>query len=227
MTTEPDELDGTDDQSGIANPMGLEKREAWEASRKKRGWDQLVDEALADVESRLRRFESCGDGTGTELAEAYAVDGGKPLTLCLVIRPYKIDEGGYTRGIRTVTRHELRLLGLLELPREAGQALIRPESLSDKIVEAFKPKEVDFHESPVFSKRYYVLATDEPALRSTIKPPALDVLGSRADLFAEISGRDLIVAWPSVPSLETLDEPVSFFAELANAVGLAPSAPYR
>jgi hypothetical protein len=192
------------------------------------GWVQHVGPSFDEVEARLGRFESCSEETGTRLAEAYAVDEGAPHTLCLVRRPYRAESGGYARGYSsTVTVHETRLLGLFALPAEAGQVLIRPESITDKIVEMFKRHEVDFDDSPRFSSRYYVLATDEAALREAMTPKALDILGERTDLFAEIHGRDMVVAWPAVPDPDDIEEPADFFADLAEAIGVERAAPYR
>jgi hypothetical protein len=197
-------------------------------------WDALEDEVsrvqhsaekLETLGASLRRFDSFADQDSSHLLDVWQVFGeGPPFELCLVTRPYMVPEG---RAMTLVTRYECRMLGFFELGSAVGRALIRPESIGDKLLEIFRRREVDFPECPDFCGSYYVLASDEAALREGFPQPLLEHLGSRKDLFIEIVERHMLVLWPSVVSSDSVRESVGYFTGLALALAPMSSGPYR
>ncbi|RYD70235.1 MAG: hypothetical protein EOP55_22595 [Sphingobacteriales bacterium] len=66
-----------------------------------------------------------------------------------------------TEGKRGDIEHsDLQLWGSVKLKKDFGHVLIRPENLSDKLLELVKPTEIDFPEDKLFSQMFYVVAND-------------------------------------------------------------------
>jgi hypothetical protein len=199
--------------------------EAWAALADDYGRLQSSAHKLEELNERFRRFDSFADSESIIFIDVWQVHGeGPPFELCLVVRPYTSPEG---RAMTPMTRYECRMLGLLELASDAGRALIRPESIGDTLLELFRRREVDFPECPDFCGSYYVLASAESALREVLPQAALDLLGSRKDLFIEIVERDLLLLWPSVIRAQSVMEAADFLTDLALALAPASSGPYR
>lgn len=199
--------------------------EAWAELEEEVGRVQYPAEKLEVVRERLLRFDSCADTSSYHLFDVWQVYGeGPPFELCLFARPYTVPEG---RAMTPVTRYECRMLGLLELGEDVGRVLIRPESIGDKILELFRRREVDFPECPDFCGSYYVLATDEAALREGLPGAALEHLGSRKDLFIEIVERDMLLLWSEVIGAKSVLEATGFFSALALALAPTSASPYR
>jgi hypothetical protein len=199
---------------------------AWEATGAELQRHHLTEIALEDAESRLRGIELFEERAGIFLLDAWSVShGGPDLQLCLLVRPFKTPEqkGGI---IETVTKYECHMAGLFSLRRDLGRVLMRPETFGDKLLEIFRPREVDFDECPQFSDRYYVLASDEERLRQHIPPSALDHLGTRRDLLIEISGTDMVVLWPQAIGRSSSQEACRFFIELVERLA-SSTGPYR
>lgn len=84
--------------------------------------------------------------------------------------------------------HAVHALAVIDICRDLGRVLIRPETFGDKALELFSRREIDFDDHPSFSSRYYVLATDEALLRQHANREFLDAVASRRDLVVEING---------------------------------------
>jgi hypothetical protein len=56
--------------------------------------------------------------------------------------------------------HEYQTWGLVYLKHDFGRVMIRPETLTDKILELIHPIELDFAEDKAFSDTFYVLVND-------------------------------------------------------------------
>ena len=88
-------------------------------------------------------------------------------------------------------RCETYPLVVVELNRDYGQAVMRPERLADKVAELFSRNEVDFEEHPQFSRRYYVLSEDETVLRNAVTWEFLNTISLYSGLVIEIRGKTL------------------------------------
>lgn len=60
----------------------------------------------------------------------------------------------------TFDQHEYQVWGLTYLKHNFGRALIRRETLTDKILELIHPLELDFKEDKAFSDTFYVVVND-------------------------------------------------------------------
>jgi hypothetical protein len=199
--------------------------ESWSALDGAYQREQLSAEALEQLRERLSTFDSLADPESAFLLDAWRVQGEhSPFLLCLVTRQWASQEG---RSMTTVIHHECRMIGLFELGAEAGQAVMSPESLGDKILELFRRREVDFPESPEFCSRYYVLSNDEAGLRAALPKALLDHLGSRRDLFIEVVGRYMLMPWSTVVGPEAVLEACDFYSHVAARLQPTDRGPYR
>jgi hypothetical protein len=71
---------------------------------------------------------------------------------------------------------QLCLYGHLQLNRDHGVALIRPETLRDKVNEWGNRVEIDVESHPKFSKNYYVLAQDKELFRRSLTPELMEFI---------------------------------------------------
>lgn len=79
--------------------------------------------------------------------------------------------------------------GYLQLKDSYGRALIRPETIRDKIEEFFQPVEIDFEQHPNFSKKYFVIAANKKDFTAKIegKPQLLEVLDNHTNTYLEFN----------------------------------------
>ena len=93
------------------------------------------------------------------------------------------------------TTGEYQTWCVLPLKRNYGHVLIKTETILDKILELVHPIEIDFKDDLEFSKKFYVVATDELLARSLLSSQFRKSLNTLAekDLWVEIRGNNLIV----------------------------------
>jgi hypothetical protein len=108
-------------------------------------------------------------------------------------------------GNKVVKQHyaEWEFVGLSTLAHDFGQVYIRPELIRDKINELFDPTEIDFDFDKAFSKKYFVLATDECKVRTSVTPEFLSVIRKHEDLEVEIQGKAVMVRLKKPVSVES------------------------
>lgn len=90
---------------------------------------------------------------------------------------------------------EFHCWGSVVLKKDFGHVLIKHETLSDKIQDFIRPIELDFPEDKLFSKKFYVLASDKLKAEMAISASFRELLLSleQNDLFVEIIGQQLII----------------------------------
>jgi hypothetical protein len=93
------------------------------------------------------------------------------------------------------TSKEYQTWCVLALNRGYGHILIKSETMFDKIHELVHPIEIDFKDDPEFSKKFYVLASDELMARSFLNLRFRNCLKQlkEKDLWIEVSLDKLIV----------------------------------
>jgi hypothetical protein len=95
-----------------------------------------------------------------------------------------------------ITEHyEYQTWALAYLKHDFGRVLIRPETLTDKIIELIHPVELDFKEDKAFSDTFYVLISNyEKALAGINRDFRNAVMDVRCDDFAiEIVEHTLLI----------------------------------
>lgn len=84
---------------------------------------------------------------------------------------------------------------VLPLSRDYGHVLIKTETFFDKLLEVVHPIEIDFSDDLEFSKKFYVLASDELLARTLLTSHFRNCLKGlqEKDLWLEVSVNKLIV----------------------------------
>jgi hypothetical protein len=73
------------------------------------------------------------------------------------------------------------------------QFTLKPEGLFQKIGELFGAKDIDFEDSPVFSKKYQLKSAFEEETRTTFHKEIRDFLSEKASYSIEGNGSDLLI----------------------------------
>lgn len=201
--------------------------DGWKAFTESTSGAQCAHAELELIEARVRRLEPYRARERVHLLDAWRVDVVPPFSICLLIGSYEAMGVGVGGIPQQWTDFADRLGGLFELPSPAGEALFRPETMVDKLSELLRRTEVDFDESPAFSKRYFVPASDEAKLRQAMSKEVLDHIATHRGLTVDILDRDMLVAWPEGISKRTVLEAVPFFTELARFIPAPSVSPYR
>lgn len=84
---------------------------------------------------------------------------------------------------------------LIDLKKDYGKALIRPETFGDKVFEVLIPQEIDFPEHPGFSDKYYFY-TDEDnkeKTRAAMTPEILEAIYQYDELVIQIVRNIMLV----------------------------------
>lgn len=90
----------------------------------------------------------------------------------------------------------LYFLGYLKLKNDFGIALIKPETLADKVSELFEPVEIDFPSHPLFSFKYYVLARDRETFRQMVTPGLMAFMQKQSGLQLEFRHNQCLFRMP-------------------------------
>jgi len=91
------------------------------------------------------------------------------------------------------TISDYELIGLAVLKKKYGRVLIKPETLEDKINDLFSHVDIDFDFDKEFSKKYYVIATNESLFRNSISTQFIETIRDVKGLEIEINDNILIV----------------------------------
>jgi len=125
--------------------------------------------------------------------------GNKLNAFTLTLVEYGIE---YINARRTIasgaTEYHLYLVGHLELNKDFGISLIRPESIKDKVLEMFLPVEIDFAEAPEFSSKYYVLSNDKEKFINSVSPTLMRYLLDVEGLEIEFRNRECLFRFEGV-----------------------------
>jgi hypothetical protein len=107
---------------------------------------------------------------------------------------------------------------LAYLKKNFGRVLIRPETLTDKILELIHPIELDFADDKAFSNTFYVLVNDrqkaEVAIDSNFRKVVMDV--RERDFVIEIINHTLIIGNRKSVSPENAEYLAEFVARIAS-----------
>lgn len=143
---------------------------------------------------RIAAFETVREFEAAGVADAWTIGPpGRDFQLGVLKGLWTVRELRRIHHARTVYTRERQhcecyCFVFLRLPWNLGRVLIRPESLTDKVLDLFVRQDKDFAFSPGFSRRYYVLTAGEDRFSSAVSAPFLDAIGARKKLWIEING---------------------------------------
>jgi hypothetical protein len=193
-------------------------QEFWESLKRSFQVSRSSKVVRDSTAASLRRFETFRDYEDITLMDSWMVSDGTAKTeLCFVMTVATISVGGKysVRNVREETRWPAVVL---RLPTDFGSVLIRPETIVDKMMELFSSSEIDFDEHPEFSRRYYVLVSDETKARLGFKMPLLDAFNAEDDLRVEIHGDLLLARIQEPPSEDVVHRLARLGCALARSV---------
>jgi len=123
------------------------------------------------------------------------------------------------KGHIHITEHvEYQVWALAYLKKDFGRVLIRPETLTDKLIEIIHPVEIDFKEDKAFSDTFYVLVNDhEKAVTGIDRNFRNAVMDVRDDDFViEIVEHTLLIGSTKPISAEKAIHLAEFIEQVAN-----------
>lgn len=165
---------------------------------------QLKDESRQDLNESLGAFDILEAFEPIYFIDAIQIaSNGKHLNLCLLsINSNSL--GPQISGLREQSQVEYAIVAYLQLKKNYGHVLMRPELLSDKISELFRKVEIDFNDQPEFSKNYFVLSEEEDLFTKTVSDTFLNTIGRHKGLFIEISNDQMILTFKKGLSRESI-----------------------
>jgi hypothetical protein len=95
-------------------------------------------------------------------------------------------------------QNELHLIGVKKLSKNYGEIEIRPEKIKDKINELIHPTEIDFEEFPKFSRKYFMLASNQELAKDFASKERIRAIENHKDLFIEIRGNLFIAKFARI-----------------------------
>ena len=101
----------------------------------------------------------------------------------------------HSRGRYISIESNLFLVAFKMLKQDMGLILIRPETLEDRLNELFNRKELDLEQHPVFSKKYYFLASDKNKALGWARPPIVEAIGAMDQLSLEVNGNYVLATF--------------------------------
>ena len=167
------------------------------------------------IESLKTKFENCILKKLTESEEEMIVnnlscfDSFENYSMAVLSEAVEITKNGNSsyllllnlqttiKGVRipqnesTISDYEL--IGLAVLKKKYGRVLIKPETLEDKINDLFSHVDIDFDFDKEFSKKYYVIATNESLFRNSISTQFIETIREVKGLEIELNDNILIV----------------------------------
>lgn len=158
-------------------------------------------ELTGHIDFHLKNFEVFKHYDDVIVRDSYVIKQGSSDCYVLFLEvTYRVD-GGRT-GCHY--RREYHTLALAYLKKDFGRVMIRPETLTDKLLELIHPIELDFAEDKAFSDTFYVLVNDHQkavnAIDRNFRNVVMDV---RTDNFViEVINHTLIIGNKQPVSLE-------------------------
>lgn len=156
---------------------------------------KLRIELTGDIDFHLEDFEVFKDCAGVNVRGSYVIKNARTDCYVLFVEIHKVKMDGNTRSSRLYDYYDYQSWALAYLKKDCGRALIRPETLTDKLIELVHPVELDFDDDKAFSDTFYVLVNDrykaESAMNRDFRNVVMDV--RHEDVIIEIAGHTLII----------------------------------
>lgn len=174
-------------------------------------------EHTGNIDFHLEDFEVFKDCDNVNVKGSYVIKNARADCYLLFVEIHKVKKDGNTRSPSLYNYYEHQSWALAYLKKDCGRALIRPETLADKLIELVHPVELDFEGDKAFSDTFYVLVNDrykaESAMNRDFRNVVMDM--RHEDLVIEIIGHTLIIGHRKPIMPETTVKLAEFVARLA------------
>ncbi|HEY4196428.1 MAG TPA: hypothetical protein VGM63_12885 [Mucilaginibacter sp.] len=149
-------------------------------------------ELTGHIDFHLENFELFKHYDDVIVRDSYVIKQGSSDCYILFLEvTYRVDGG----RVGCHYRREYHTLALAYLKKDFGRVMIRPETLTDKLLELIHPIELDFAEDKAFSDTFYVLVNDHQkavnAIDRNFRNAVMDV--REKDLVIEVVNHTLII----------------------------------
>ena len=110
--------------------------------------------------------------------------------------------------------------GIMNLSKDCGHVLIKPETMLDKVHELIHPIELDFTDDPEFSRKFYTLSEDKTktALNLTLSFREAIKTITIPDFIVEILGNTLIIGNEKPMEDESAEAFAGFLTRIVNTL---------
>src|ERR1700761_5981445 len=151
-------------------------------------------ELTGNIDFHLENFEVFRECTDVKLVGSYVIKNARTDCYVFFVQIHKVKKGSSLTPAR-YDYYEYQVWTLAYLKKDFGRALIRPETLADKLIELIHPVELDFSEDKAFSDTFYVLVNDrrkaEMAMDRNFRNVVMDM--RHEDMVIEIIDHTLII----------------------------------
>ena len=174
-------------------------------------------EHTGDIDFHLEDFEVFKDCDNVNVKGSYAIKNARTDCYILFVEIHKIKRSG-TKLPERYDDYEYQSWALAYLKKDCGRALIRPETLADKLIDLVPPVELDFDDDKAFSDTFYVLVNDrykaESAMSRDFRNVVMDM--RHEDVVIEIINHTLIIGHRKPIMPETTLKLAEFIVRLAS-----------
>jgi hypothetical protein len=122
------------------------------------------------------------------------------------LRPSKFHSGDYS---------DLQWIGFIKI-NKCPRIFIKPESISDKIMDLFMKLEIDFRFHPEFSRNYYVITDNKKEASTKINRQFCNSVNKLKDAFVEIKDEYLMIKFKKDSPFKKVRIIASFLEEINN-----------
>jgi len=170
-------------------------------------------EHTGNIDFHLEDFEVFKDCDNVNVKGSYVIKNARTDCYILFVELHKIKRSG-TKLPEQYNYYEYQSWALAYLKKDCGRALIRPETLTDKLIELIHPVELDFDDDKAFSDTFYVLVNDrykaESAMDRNFRNVVMDM--RHEDVIIEIINHTLVIGYQKPITPETSAKLAEFVA---------------
>jgi hypothetical protein len=174
-------------------------------------------EHTGDIDFHLEDFEAFKDCNSVNLKGSYVIKNARTDCYILFVEIHKVKRTS-SKPPQLYDYYEYQSWALAYLKKDCGRALIRPETLADKLIELVHPVELDFDDDKAFSDTFYVLVNDrykaESAMNRDFRNVVMDM--RHEDVVIEIINHTLIIGHHRPIMPETTLKLAEFVVRLAS-----------
>jgi len=168
------------------------------------------------IQKSFSRFDSFKQYRQVFLFDSFELTKNANKSLLAIVSINSIVESIDEHQLNRENLTELEFVGLADLKKDYGRVYIRPETIADKLNELIDPIEIDFAFDKAFSRKYFVLTTDEHKLREQVTSNFLSVIRKYKGLEIEIDRSTLMVRLRKRISVKNARIITEFLTEINN-----------
>jgi hypothetical protein len=174
-------------------------------------------EHTGNIDFHLEDFEVFRECENVNLKGSYVIKNARTDCYILFVEIHKIKKSG-SKLPTLYDYYEYQSWALAYLKKDCGRALIRSETLADKLIELVHPVELDFDDDKAFSDTFYVLVNDRYKAGSAMNRDFRNVVMDmrHEDVIIEIIGHTLIIGHKKPIMPETTVKLAEFVARIAS-----------